>query len=298
MLQRLHPILLVLIILLLTFSRAYWIDTPTEYTLAIIGIFITGIPHGAMDHHTASFLDGTRFRLFRYLLQYLLASFAYLLIWYFMPGFAFVLFLILTAWHFGETDIQSIANNRYPGLIVFTYGFSLTMWLLLKDSTTILYWTGILTDHHKWVKLLIKFLLHFPHVGWFVIASSILLFTIRTQSEKWLHAALFLLFVLIAPSTSLLIGFMVYFSGWHSLKALTHLRISVFNIGGIRQMFWGALPAIAGAFILFASIFYLGNREWVNHKGLPALFILLAVLTLPHMIQMHRLYQFFSSKKE
>ena len=296
-LQRLHPILLLIITLLLISTRSYWPNTSIEYLLCVLCIFITGIPHGSMDHHTASFLNGGRFRLLQYLIQYVAAAGAYLILWFLMPGFAFILFLLLTAWHFGETDIHTLSNKKMNGLLLFIYGFSLTMWLLLKDPAIILYWTGIITNQLEWVQLLMKWLLRFPHWGWFMIAAAVLIFSIHSQPGKWLDTGLFLTFVWLSPFTSLLVGFVIYFSGWHSVQALKHLRISVFKAAGLQQMLWSAIPAITGALLILAAIFFLGNSSWINHNGLPALFILLAVLTLPHLIQMHRLYRYFSSEK-
>jgi beta-carotene 15,15'-dioxygenase len=290
--QLLHPFLLLVVLIGLLLSRPAWVGTQVEYLLAIAGIFLTGIPHGAMDHHTASFLNGARFQLSRYVLQYLLTSLLYLVLWFLFPGLAFILFLALTAWHFGETDLDSLRNKSSARLLVFVYGGSLLLWLLLKDEATILFWTDAITGNHEGSHRFVQWLAGIPHGSWFVLTAAILLFSVRHEPQRWLGTALFLFFVFAAVYTSLLLGFVVYFAGWHSLKALQHLRLSVFKGTRIKQLIGNTLIALSGSLLVLLLILKFGNSGWIENKGLPALFILLAVLTLPHMVQMHRLYRF------
>jgi len=288
--QQLHPLCLLFVILVLLLTRHYWVNTMPEYLLAAAGVFLTGIPHGAMDHHTASFLNGTRFKLLRYLLLYLVSALLYLAVWFIYPAVAFLLFLGFTAWHFGETDSMCFGQKKIPAILIFIYGWSLLMWLLLKDAATILYWTDLITGHHHFSQQLIQALTTIPHLLWFVLLSVLLLY--MTERKKWLSALLFLVFIFCAVYTSLLMGFVVYFAGWHSLQALHHLRTSVFQRTGIKQIFLHALPAIAGSLVLLFIILRFGTGGWIENNGLPSLFVLLSVLTLPHMVQMHKLYQF------
>lgn len=288
--QQLHPLSLLLVILVLLLTRRYWANTMPEYLLAAAGVFITGIPHGAMDHHTASFLSGTRFKLLRYLLLYLFSALLYLAVWFVYPGFAFLLFLGLTAWHFGETDSVCFGEKKVPAVLVFIYGWSLLMWLLLKDASTILYWTELITGKHQFSLQLIKALTTIPHLLWFVLLAFFVFY--MADRKNWLPALFFLVFIFCAVYTSLLVGFVVYFAGWHSLQALQHLRTSVFKRTGIKQIVRYALPAMAGSLVLLFVILKFGAGGWIANNGLPSLFVLLSVLTLPHMIQMHKLYQF------
>lgn len=266
-----------------------------EYLLAAAGVFVAGIPHGAMDHHTASFLNGTNFKLLRYLLLYLFSALLYLAVWFVYPGFAFLLFLGLTAWHFGETDSVCFGNKKKPAVLIFIYGWSLVMWLLLKDTAAILYWTDLITGHHYFSQHLMQLLTTVPHLLWFILLSVLLFY--MTERKNLLSALLFSAFIFSAVYTSLLMGFVVYFAGWHSLQALHHLRTSVFKRTGIKQILLNALPAIAGSLVLLLIILRFGAGGWIEYNGLPSLFVLLSVLTLPHMVQMHKLYQFRLSLK-
>lgn len=288
--QQLHSLFLLSVVLGLLLTNGYWANTKLEYLFSVAGIFITGIPHGAMDHHTAAFIHGARFKLLLYLLQYLVSALLYLAVWFLFPGFAFLLFLALTAWHFGETDSICFGHKKKPALVIFLYGWSLLMWLLLKDAATILYWTNLITGNHLLLQQLMKALTTVPHLLWFVVMAAILLYI--TDGRQLADTLLFLVFIFCAVYTSLLLGFVVYFSGWHSLQALQHLRSSVFKRAGVKQIIRNALPAVAGSLFVLFLIIKFGAAGWIENDGLPSLFVLLSVLTLPHMIQMHKLYEF------
>lgn len=293
--QQLHPFLLLLLIITLLVTRSQWLDTNLEYLLAAAGIIVTGIPHGAMDHHTASFLNGAGFKLLRYLLQYLFFALLYLAVWFLYPGFAFILFLVLTAWHFGETDLECFGKKNTSPFLVFIYGWSLLMWLLLKDTATILYWTDLITGKHIFARQFIQTLTGIPHGLWFAISASILIYNVYRDQSKWRSVSFFLIFIFLSVYTSLLLGFVVYFAGWHSLQALQHLRTYVFQRAGVKKIILTALPAVAGSLVILFVILQYGAGSWIENNGLPSLFILLSVLTLPHMVQMHKLYQLRSN---
>lgn len=289
--QYLHPLFLLVLAIILLLTRLLWTDTKLEYLFSIAGIFLTGIPHGAMDHHTASFLNRSQFHLPRYLLRYLASALLYLLVWFVVPGVAFLLFLILTAWHFGETDLVRFGTTK-NAMLIFLYGSCLLMWLLLKDATVILYWTDLVTGNHHFSHRLISLLTAVPHFSWFLLLSLLMLFAVYNNRQQWPEVLLFLLFVFCAAYTSLLLGFVLYFAGWHSVQALRDIKGLVFKNKSIRIIINHAWPAVLGAFVLLFLIIRFGSSGWINNNGLPSLFVLLSVLTLPHMLQMHQLYQF------
>jgi hypothetical protein len=85
-------------------------------------------------------------------------------------------------------------------------------------------------------------------------------------------------------------GFILYFTGWHSVNALLHIKGSVFRDVDGRLMLEKAMPATLSATSFLIVMGFMSNGAWLDRFGLPALFILLSILTVPHMIEMHRLY--------
>lgn len=286
----LHTGILLLLVALLLLTKQYWAGSAVEYGIAVAGILIAGIPHGAMDHITASYLEGTRFRLIKYLIQYILSALLYLAVWFLFPGVALLLFLLLTAWHFGETDLVCFSNKKNAPVLIFIYGFCLLMWLLLKDAGTTLQWIQLVAGKQEYVDAIITALSSVQHLLWFVLSAAIIFITVVNDQTKWLPAFVFLCFLFASAYTSLILGFIIYFTGWHSLQALQHIRLSVFKNSGLGKLVVNALPATLGSVVLLFVIVTYGKEEWVQSSSLPSLFILLSVLTLPHMAEMHRLY--------
>jgi Brp/Blh family beta-carotene 15,15'-monooxygenase len=285
-------------ITVLLLTRQYWEGRNIEYIIAVAGILIAGIPHGAMDHITASFLTGSKFRLVKYLIQYILSAVLYLVVWFLFPGIALLLFLLLTAWHFGETDLVCFTNKKTAPVIIFIYGFSLLMWLLMKDGATTLQWMQLVAGKQTYVDSIITALLSVPHLLWFVISAVVIFITVMNDKTKWLSAVVFLCFLFAAVYTSLILGFIIYFTGWHSVQALQHIRLSVFKNARVGKLLLNALPATLGSVVLLFVIVFYGKEEWLQSNSLPSLFILLSVLTLPHMAEMHRLYEFKMKVKQ
>lgn len=294
----LHSGTLLLLVAVLLITKQYWAGSSVEYGIAVAGILIAGIPHGAMDHVTASFLEGTKFRLLRYLIQYILSALLYLAVWFLFPGIALLLFLLLTAWHFGETDLVCFTSKKISPVIIFSYGFSLLMWLLMKDADTTLQWIQLVAGKQEYIDAIITALSSVPHLLWFVLSAMLIIITVLNDQTKWLPAFVFLCFLFVSVYTSLILGFIIYFTGWHSLQALQHIRLSVFKNSGLGKLLVNALPATLGSVVLLFVIVTYGKEEWVQSSSLPSLFILLSVLTLPHMAQMHKLYTFKTTVKE
>lgn len=288
----LHTGILLLLVAVLLLTRQYWAGNTVEYIVAVAGILLAGIPHGAMDHVTASFLEGTKFRLMKYLIQYVLSAVLYLVVWFFFPGIALLLFLLLTAWHFGETDLVCFTSKKTSAVLIFSYGFCLLMWLLLKDAATTMQWIQLIAGKEEYVTNMIAGLSAVPHLLWFVLSAMLIFITVLNDRTKWLPALIFLCFLFAAVYTSLILGFIIYFTGWHSMQALQHIHSSVFKHAGIKKLLFNALPATLGSVALLFVIITYGKKEWMQSSSLPSLFILLSVLTLPHMAQMHKLYVF------
>ncbi|MBY0476317.1 MAG: Brp/Blh family beta-carotene 15,15'-dioxygenase [Chitinophagaceae bacterium] len=287
----LHTCILLFTVVLLLLTRNYWQGSLAEYLIAVAGILIAGIPHGAMDHLTASFIEKEKFKLIRYLLQYILSALIYLLVWLFAPGIALLLFLLLTAWHFGETDMLSFSNKQTSPLIIFIYGSCLLMWLLLKDPSVTLQWIQLVAGNQGAAVAIMNILKQIPHLLWFVVSAVLLFSSVFKQRDQWMSVFVFLLFMYTTVYTSLILGFILYFTGWHSVQALQHIRFSVFKQAGIKKLLFNAVPATLGSVVLLLLIMKYGKAEWMQSSSLPSLFILLSVLTLPHMAEMHRLYK-------
>jgi Brp/Blh family beta-carotene 15,15'-monooxygenase len=129
-------------------TRQYWKDSQMEFWLSSVLIIAAGIPHGALDHFAARH-NRKKFDLTVYVFLYIVCAALYLTLWWFAPGIAFLIFLLITAWHFGETDFSCFTDNQGAGLYSFVYGTSITMWLLMQDKPLLFRWTALITGDNQ-----------------------------------------------------------------------------------------------------------------------------------------------------
>jgi beta-carotene 15,15'-dioxygenase len=281
------------ILLFVTFcavlTKQYWIGSPVEWIFAGVLIMVAGIPHGSLDHTLAKNRNN-KLNLVYYIAGYVGSSVLFLIIWLLVPGWAFILFLVLTAWHFGETDFVSFQlRSMNPGLI-FMYGSTLTIWLLWQHTDVLLYWSGIIAQNSSIVDTCVRYVAMLPVEVWFITAAVILLIQKGNSFYLFAERILFVSFLFLLSKTSLIIGFVLYFSGWHSLNAMLHVRTAVFGRAGTLNMLRKAIPVTIIAFAFLFIVGWISNGSWLKEHALPALFVLLSILTLPHMTEMHRLY--------
>lgn len=100
-------------------TKSWWEGSSTEFTVAVVAILIAGVPHGSLDHEVEG-RTSKKFQLLRFLVMYIIVAFIYLGVWMIWPGIAFIIFLLITAWHFGETDFHSFQlKNHNPSLLFY-----------------------------------------------------------------------------------------------------------------------------------------------------------------------------------
>jgi Brp/Blh family beta-carotene 15,15'-monooxygenase len=284
-----HTALLLLLVALAAFTRHLWKDSQMEFWFSSVLIVAAGIPHGALDHFVARH-NRKKFDLTIYILLYIVCAALYLALWWYAPGIAFLIFLLITAWHFGETDFSCFSGSQSAGMLSFVYGTSITMWLLMQDKPLLLHWTSIITGDNHAALTLVSYIAVVPVWIWFLLLGLILIFSGENHKTLLARKIAFLVFLLCLSQTSLLMGFILYFTGWHSVNALLHIKGSVFRDVDGRLMLEKAMPATLSATSFLIVMGFMSNGAWLDRFGLPALFILLSILTVPHMIEMHRLY--------
>ena len=69
----------------------------------LIGFITVGIPHGAVDHLIETGHWDSK-KMPRFIFSYLLQAAAMGFLWYLFPELALIIFLLYSAWHFGQAD--------------------------------------------------------------------------------------------------------------------------------------------------------------------------------------------------
>jgi lycopene beta-cyclase len=250
------------------------------YLLIFIGLFLVGIPHGAMDHKTGLFSDNKKINL-SFIFKYLgVMSMAYL-VWLISPTVALVTFILYSAWHFGETDIQEWKiNSRFVGFL----------WGLIMFS-------ALFFSHVSELNVILKALsvqqlpLELPWLGLFFWSLTISFLLARLhQSLPWLLLTCFLALSYWLP---LVMAFAIYFVFHHSWSGWKHLRTS-FKVSNW-SLFKTALPFNLGAFVLFVVLFLNTRMGW--DYNIAQIFIFISCISLPHILSMSYFYKKLKTKR-
>ncbi len=258
--------------------------------LAVL-LLALGIPHGAADHlvfRTTRSGGSDRYYL-AFTAYYLLLIFGYGLLWYYYPTLAFLVFIGMSVYHFGQSYE---GGSRRDTVVWGAFVLLFPIFLRYAQAAPIIgQMVGGQVALPTGVTLVVCLLL-------FGLNVVVPLFDYRTGrlsrrglGRRWLDA---LLLTFLYLSTDLLLGFAVFFLLWHSLPAarsqwiyLKQRQLARSPVAYLRQL----LPLTAGAFLslLLVYLYLTGYTDRTVDLGL--LFILVSLITLPHAFLVDRVYR-------
>lgn len=268
-------------------------------------IIITGIPHGALDHEVAkqsSALKNQVFSAKKFHARYISSMLLYGIVWYLFPTLSFYLFLVISAFHFGETDlpIDSPKVSLLGVLLQVSYGLLVLFILLFVHIDTVL---PIIQRINIFSSALINYL-QGDNIALVAISVSLIFFFLTLIASYIIHKKnivdiwhLFKLvsFVLIsALILPLPLCFIIYFGLWHSISSLENIRQHLSKSKN-ETLSWQSLmiqcvPLTAISLVgLFSVIFFLDLTNNIN-LVIMGLFIGISILTLPHQEVMSKMY--------
>ena len=114
-----RPSQLLVLILTLAFAGGLRVPEPLQYAPFAASLVLFGLPHGALDHLVPSRLAGRRpdaRSVAGVVLLYAVLSGLCLTLWFSAPIFAFVTFVLLTAYHWGAGDLHALLFFGPKGL--------------------------------------------------------------------------------------------------------------------------------------------------------------------------------------
>ena len=250
---------------------------------------VLGVPHGACDPWVPGWVRQKPSRvpfLFGFFFIYLSLSFLYLLVWKVAPFGATVLFLFLTAWHWGTADASLLFP---PGLRWLSFGLGRGFWIMLAP------FAFHTPEAWRVVQLMA------PDAGappsHLLFQGSLLIPLILTLASRpgWTEWGETLLLLLLLGLTPPLVGvgtYFVTFHAWRHLLRLADLRDHLATqadalpwLRSIVRLLWFAVPLTIATLLLFPILpRFLGPIPQTQEQWVGAYLILLAVLTLPHAI--------------
>lgn len=284
-----------------------WIkDLLTPFAILLI---LLGIPHGATDFVIFQRIfskNKITQQLVYFGVGYITIILLYIGIWYTNPFVAFLLFILNSIYHFGESNWNylEVKVGGKAALIYMAWGGAiLGVPILLhfeQASNIIQEITGVQLVLSTTTRAALVYLLCFCNLA---MITTIFDAGSLTQKQFYREIRHFTLLVLLFFCTPLLIGFSVYFVFWHSLyamkdqfKYLDLAKNSQRKKTFFKQLFLNSIVA----FLVVGGLYLLAHDYMNQGYNLGKLFVFIAVVTVPHSLLMHNLYQFkvFQEKNE
>lgn len=287
--------LLLLVGFLLALLHAWFPISPNNQLIVLfVTLFSLGIPHGALDFYIDKKVNrtsGIKHKYF-FLFKYFLNMIAYALVWYFLPTIAIVIFIGLTAFHFGEIDWLGKSYTGIHKLVYSLLGLSWILFLLSKNIHTAIDVFVLLGQSKMQAAEYIdiaKIVLPIAQAA-LVMIHIVLFFSSRyffSDNKQFFFAVMQIgCLTILNMLLPLWLCFSFYFGLWHSILSFDKIRQEFGMKNTVRG--WFALLSKATPYALAAwtgiVVFIVWTlKSWDIKEILPLLFIGIAVLALPHL---------------
>ncbi|MBC8153781.1 MAG: Brp/Blh family beta-carotene 15,15'-dioxygenase [Bacteroidetes bacterium] len=303
------PTYLTIVAGLLLVSYQQWVGPLpilTQLAFCVGLLLIAGIPHGALDHlieQERSIRQGKPFSLPFFILKYLLLIAAYGVGWLFFPVLSLVVFLLISAWHFGETDLEHAPGTALWSLARFASGSFVLAFILLTHTTETTPILARIVQNDPQSLQIWQGAASQPAGVLVGLAALTLVLTATAYRRQPIPVdggrlgRLGLVLLLTWP-LPLLPAFVLYFGGWHALSSFgtirSYLRVSAFSRQSVWKLWLQSMPLTIAAFGFLGACTIVWYRYTPQFDPLPSLFILLSTITLPHIQVMNKLNNYIS----
>ena len=264
-----------------------------ELFLGFILIFTFGMVHGSNDIMIVDKLSKkTNSTFFKILSTYLIVVTAAILIFYFIPVLALVLFILFSAYHFGEQHWEEVLSNLnlpLQKIFFFCYGLLILYMVFLFNVEAVIEIIYEITslelnDIYASEVTQILFVILFLITGKAVYKKQIAIKSVLRELFS------LLVFAIIFNSSSLIWGFTIYFIFWHSIPSL--LDQITFIYGDLKKKsilkyVKAALPYWVISLVGITVLFLIFKDEKHFHS---LFFAFIAAVTFPHAIVMLRMF--------
>lgn len=278
-----------------TFSQLFFVF--------IIAVF--GIPHGAIDHLiTQPALAGYN-SLRTFIIGYLFVIFLVVVGWLIAPLTTFIIFILASAYHFGQSQLHYLSKSEGKLLKALLY----TTWGLFSLGLIFIFNSEVVYN-------IIDSSLEFQNFGYYdlkiwsynfiIFSGSTLafLFLLRIiegslKIKGFLIELLDLgLLTLLFKFTPLLFSFSIYFGLWHSLNAMVSERKFLYRkygLSSIRSFILKLLPFSIISLVGILTLIIISG--YFSNSISPVMLFVIAIssLTFPHIISMEGMYGKLSS---
>ena len=259
-------------------------------------ILLFGIPHGAIDHivyRTQNNISNLKFFSF-----YLSLIISYTVCWFIFPKLCLILFLLLSAYHFGESQFSEFKFNSIPKKLTSIFcGIVVISSLIYYNQTELVKLSNMYIDTQVFSSIFKDPFIEIAFYSSSVLFLLFVLFEFLFHSNK-LDDLFTILFEMILIHVtfylfSVLIGFTLYFIFLHSLKVLKQeYQFLKKNTSNLRPTeFVKMLLPFTALSVLFLIVFYVCILTGLlDVSTFLFLVVGISVITLPHVFIMANFY--------
>lgn len=259
-------------------------------------IGLVGLPHGAVDHILYSSLSVRSMYIFY--VVYLSLMVAFIALWFIYPMMAMIIFLLISAYHFGESQLSFIKQSKLASMLhYFVWGIHLlstyityqfdALLPLFEDNSYMNQFVGLLSTQENQILLLyvsaISLFSFFAYLLWREKMTIQ-----QVLQELYVLSLIHFSFYLFGP----LVGFTLYFVILHSMKVIQDEFLYLkrkFN--KLSMLKFAKLFIPFSVLSIFGLVLILCLNYWIIDLPIIYLFIILtSVITLPHTFVMHLFY--------
>jgi len=272
----------------------FWISIQfgevVEDFLAYVMVISIGILHGANDLlilSTKEKRDQTfRKNLVIYISIIILCVFIYIV----SPFIAILLFVLLSSYHFGEEHLEEKINSNFffNSVYFLAYGlfiFSLLFYQSISDVDAIMIELTGLT----FTKFQIEITLLSSAI--FLFTGSLYLILIKKKKFEIFVKEFFylLLLFLVFNTSSLILGFAIYFIFWHSIPSIIHQIEFISGSLNKKNVLFYVKKAMIYWIISIAGLLILYQLVPQIKLFATVVFVILFSVTAPHTWVMHKM---------
>jgi len=283
-----------LIASIFTLHNTISLDNQLFFCLSAIILF--GIPHGAIDNVLSLSESNLSKKNFYFL--YLLSMIVYSFLWFIIPKFSFIFFLLLSSYHFGESQLSNYnVKSIFSKIIYFVWGIALMSTLFFYNSNELIILFNNFNDTSIFNLIfeyyLLEILFYFSNASFIMIllylkinnSINSQIFSSELYQISLLHITFFIFPVIIS--------FTLYFVFLHSIKVLIQeysyleKKFQGFNLIKFVKLL---VPFTLLSLIFFSFFILISNYYKLNISLLLFSIIGISVITLPHSISMTNFY--------
>ncbi|CAM3497145.1 Brp/Blh family beta-carotene 15,15'-dioxygenase [Flavobacterium gelidilacus] len=288
------------VILILSFFGMWISHIISEDNLIVLGYFLIlsfGIFHGANDleliqkNNTINNKGNSKNKI-RFLISYIISVLFFSVCFYFFPLIGFIIFMVISAYHFGEQHLNfKVYDSLNLNILAFRFFYgSLILSILLffhKEEVSKI----ILNITSFEVKSIL-----FNYILILTIAFTILFYFLSKNymsKDFFIFFEVFLLIVfsLIFKFSPLIWGFSLYFILWHSIPSIKSQSEFIYGefsyLTFIKYLKSGFLIWLL-SIVSFILYFYLMKN---NSMLETILFSFIAAITFPHVFTIFNIFQ-------